>query len=74
MQETWRCLKKFLFENNEFPYTDSETTDVKDAAAVVDNKGNETDICEEPDEGNESNENNLNDLISYVNLLFWACW
>ena len=64
-----------MFENNEFPDSDSDATDVKvfeehteDAAAIVDVEGIEVDVHAELDEGNKSNENYLNDL--FLKILF----
>ena len=75
LEEFWIAKKReehfrFLFENNKFPDTDSDATDVKvaeenteDAAAVVDVEGKEVDVRAELDEGIKSNENKLNDLF-----------
>ena len=62
-----------MFENNEFPDSDSDATDVKvfkenieDAAAIADVEGkevDEVDVRTELREGNKSNENYLNDLF-----------
>ena len=62
-----------MFENNEFPDSDSDATDVKvfeenieDAAAIADVEGkevDEVDVRAELREGNKSNENYLNDLF-----------
>ena len=66
-EEFWIAKKledfRFLFENNKFPDTDSDATDVKvaeenteDAAAVVDVEGKEVDVRAELDGGSKSNE------------------
>ena len=68
LEEFWIAKKReehfrFLFENNKFPDTDSDATDVKvaeenteDAAAVVDVEGKEVDVRAELDGGSKSNE------------------
>ena len=62
-----------MFENNEFPDSDSDATDVKvfeenieDAAAIADVEGkevDEVDVRAKLHEGNKSNDDNLNDLF-----------
>ena len=48
---------EFLFENSEFPDTDSKvpgvSDDITEDAAVVEIEGKEADVREEPDEGNK---------------------
>ena len=58
---------EFLFENSEFPDTDSKvpgvSDDITEDAAVVEIEGKEADVREKLVEGNKSMKIDLNDLF-----------